>query len=551
MTIKKKILLNSLLMLALSIFMIAFIIIRMLSIQSSNQDYMKVLLTVQELRAETKATMQSLNTFAYNMTDGNKQDAEQQLELTDKLFKQADGLLKEKESKQILSKAQAKFTDLKSQSLDALKDENAPEVKRQSLRTLGITNDLYMLDLYTSNHYEFLQASLKSKISFVITFALIGSIILLVVTAVVVMRMANGITNPLKKLAKNAQEIASGNLIVDHVEYKHHDELGLLNDAFSKMVDHLSNLLTSIEHASEKVDLFAKELETENQTLTESSNQIAVSTDELSKGAQSISEDLQSSVELIEQMDRQFADNVEKAGKSVEFANDANTVIMDGRNAINEQKSFIENNVKATRTIEQATNNFIQYAVKIEDMAKVVSDIADQTNLLALNAAIEAARAGEAGKGFAVVAEEVKKLAEDSTQATKQIFEMVNFIKNGLTSITSSVEEGVKIADQQNRNMNRTLEVFEQIEEKVKGITSVLEELVSGVDRSKKSNEYVLQNVESISAVVEETAAGSEEISASTQEQKHSISKMVEKVSSLRELTESLNATMSQFKLKE
>jgi len=310
-------------------------------------------------------------------------------------------------------------------------------------------------------------------------------------------------------------------------------------------------LLTSIEHASEKVDLFAKELETENQTLTESSNQIAVSTDELSKGAQSISEDLQSSVELIEQMDRQFADNVEKAGKSVEFANDANTVIMDGRNAINEQKSFIENNVKATRTIEQATNNFIQYAVKIEDMAKVVSDIADQTNLLALNAAIEAARAGEAGKGFAVVAEEVKKLAEDSTQATKQIFEMVNFIKNGLTSITSSVEEGVKIADQQNRNMNRTLEVFEQIEEKVKGITSVLEELVSGVDRSKKSNEYVLQNVESISAVVEETAAGSEEISASTQEQKHSISKMVEKVSSLRELTESLNATMSQFKLKE
>ncbi|MEK4221874.1 hypothetical protein N1I86_07465 [Bacillus sp. FSL W8-0116] len=71
------------------------------------------------------------------------------------------------------------------------------------------------------------------------------------------------------------------------------------------------------------------------------------------------------------------------------------------------------------------------------------------------------------------------------------------------------------------------------------------------VDRSKKSNEYVLQNVESISAVVEETAAGSEEISASTQEQKNSISKMVEKVSSLRELTESLNATMSQFKLKE
>jgi methyl-accepting chemotaxis protein len=549
MTIKKKILLNSFITLALSIFMIAFIIIRMLSIQSSNQDYMNVLLTVQELRAETKATMQSLNNFAYNMTEGNKQDAIKQLETTDKLFKKADELLQEKDSKQILNKAKTKFTNLKSQSLDALNAENATEVKRQSLRTQGITNDLYMLDLYTSNHYDFLQKSLEAKIEFVITFAFIGIIIITIITTGVFIRMANTITNPLKKLAKNAQEIATGNLLVTNVEYKHHDELGLLNDAFSKMVDQLTNLLTSIEHASQKVDLFAKELETENQALTESSNQIAISTDELSRGAQSISEDLQSSVELIEQMDQEFAYNVKRAEQSVEYANAANSVIHNGRNAINEQKSLILENVKATHSIEQATKEFTNYALKIEDMAKAVSDIANQTNLLALNAAIEAARAGEAGKGFAVVAEEVRKLADDSTQATQQIFEMVNLIKNGLTSVSSSVEEGVKIADQQNENMNQTLEAFEQIEEKVRGISTVLEELVTGVDRSKKSNEHILQNVESISAVVEETAAGSEEISASTVEQLHSISKMAEKVTSFRELTDNLNAMISQFKL--
>ncbi|MBE3571267.1 MAG: methyl-accepting chemotaxis protein, partial [Bacillales bacterium] len=301
MTIKKKILLNSFITLALSIFIIAFIIVRMLSIQSSNQDYMNAILAVQELRAETKATMQSLNNFAYNMTEGNKRDAEKQLEATDKLFKKVYGLLQRKESKQTLKKAQNKFMNLKSQSLDALNAENATEVKRQSLRTQGITNDLYILDIYTSNHYDFLQKSLKSKIDFVITFALVGSIIVTIITIVVFVRMANSITNPLKKLAENAQEIAAGNLVVDNVEYKHHDELGTLNDAFSKMVDHLKNLLTSIDHASQKVDLFAKELETENKALTDSSNQIAVSTDELSRGAQSISEDLQSSVELIEQ----------------------------------------------------------------------------------------------------------------------------------------------------------------------------------------------------------------------------------------------------------
>ncbi|TYR80440.1 methyl-accepting chemotaxis protein [Priestia megaterium] len=551
MTIKKKILINSLIALALSILMIIFIIVRMLSIQSSNKDYVNVLLTVQELKAETKATMQSLNTYAYNMTDGNKNDALNQLAIMEKLLTKTDGVVNEKKAQAILKQAQTKFTALNKQSVDALKSGNASEVKRQSLRTQGISNDIYMLDLYTSSHYDYLQEVLKSKIGFIINFAIIGSLLLILVTTFIIVRMANGITAPLKQLAENAQKVSDGNLLVTNVTYKHNDELGLLNKAFSKMVDQLTSLLTSIENASQKVDHFTKELEKENQSLTESSRQVAVSTDELSSGAQSISEDLQSSVDLIEQMDKEFAHNVSRAQQSVNYTHEANEVISNGRKTIDEQKELIVTSVKATRSIEQATTNFTNYALKIEDMAKTVSYIADQTNLLALNAAIEAARAGEAGKGFAVVADEIRKLAENSTQATKQIFEMVNLIKAGLTSISSSVEEGVKITDDQNMNMNRTLANFEQIEEKVQSISTVLEDLVSGVDHSKKSNEHVLQNIESISAVVEETAAGSEEISASTAEQLYSMDKIVERISSLRKLTEELNTTVSEFKLKD
>jgi len=550
MSIKKKILLNSLIGLVLSILMIAFIIIRMLAMQTSNQDYVKVLLKVGSLKAETNASMQSLNTFAYNMTDANKDQAIKDLEDTGTIYKELDSILKEKQSNKVLKNAETKFNILQTEALAALKEANASEVKRQSLRTQGIANDIYVLDLYTSNHYNYLEDSMKSNINFVIMFALIGSVILAIVTILLVLRMANNITNPLKKLAENAKEISAGNLLVSHVDYKHNDELGVLNQSFTKMVEQLTSILTSVDTASQKIDQFAKEFETEHKSLTETSNQVAVSTEELSRGTQSISEDLQSSVELVELMDQEFANNVARAQQSVTYARGANEVISVGREAINEQKSLITKNIKATRTIEAATKDFSIYAGKIEDMAKAVSEIANQTNLLALNAAIEAARAGEAGKGFAVVSDEVRKLAEHSTQATKQIFETVNLIKNGLTSISASVEVGVGITDQQNTNINRTLETFEQIEEKVTGISDVLDRLVTGVDTSKKSNEHVLQNVESISAIVEETAAGSEEISASTVEQLHSITKVDEKVSSLKELTESLNITISHFQLK-
>jgi len=216
---------------------------------------------------------------------------------------------------------------------------------------------------------------------------------------------------------------------------------------------------------------------------------------------------------------------------------------------VNEQRALIDNNNEASKSIEKATEQFTQYAGSIEEMAKTVSDIAAQTNLLALNAAIEAARAGEAGKGFAVVASEVRKLADASTAATTQIFDMVNLIKGGLSSIAESVGKGVEIATAQDDNVTRTLNAFTNIEDKMDSITEALENLVAGAVTSQQFNNTVLENTENISAVVEQTAAGSEEISASAEEQLNSIGKVVDKVTALRELTEDLNTMIARFKL--
>jgi methyl-accepting chemotaxis protein len=169
--------------------------------------------------------------------------------------------------------------------------------------------------------------------------------------------------------------------------------------------------------------------------------------------------------------------------------------------------------------------------------------------LLALNAAIEAARAGEAGKGFAVVAEEVRKLAEQSAQATKQIFQTVSLIKHGVSTVSGAVARAVKIAEQQSQSIETTTKAFAEIEDKVSGISADIQALVDDVIMSKQLEEKVLQNVESISAVVEQSAAGSEEIAASMAEQLTAFEKMVEKVTKLRQLTDELHEVMAKFRM--
>ncbi|TDL80677.1 methyl-accepting chemotaxis protein [Peribacillus frigoritolerans] len=549
MSLKKKLLLNSLSIIIMATLMIGFIIVNMLSIQSSNQNEIPVLLDIEKLQGELTVTKQSLNNFAFTMTDAQKEETLQALQRNEKLLEELNQIVKDKNTKQALQKASNKFTALKEETGQALNEKNQAEAKRQSVRVDGVSNDVHLMNIYANERYEMLQENLKNQIEFVILSAIIGTVLLISLSSYIVIRMTNAITKPLKGLSHQANEIASGNLAVKMITYKGKDEIAALNDSFTAMTHQLKGLLFSIDSVSKEVEGFAKDLEGENRTLTEISNQVAVSTDELSAGSQSISTDLQDAVTLIERMDFDFSENVNRSEQSVQYGNETVNAITSGQNAIKAQRLLIAENMNTTRQIEESTKTFIGYMTKIEDMAKVVSNIANQTNLLALNAAIEAARAGEAGKGFAVVAAEVRKLAEESTGATSQIFEMVSLIQSGISSISESVVNGVTIAQKQQIGMDHTTSAFKDIDLKVKGITSELKELKTGMLNSKELGEQVLQNVESISAVVEETAAGSEEISASTTEQLLAFEKMVEKVVELRQLTDDLNQTLSKFKL--
>jgi hypothetical protein len=155
---------------------------------------------------------------------------------------------------------------------------------------------------------------------------------------------------------------------------------------------------------------------------------------------------------------------------------------------------------------------------QIGEIVQVIDDIADQTNLLALNAAIEAARAGEQGRGFAVVADEVRKLAERTTQATKEIAAMIRQIQKDTSGAVESMMHGKKEVESGKELARKAGESLKEI---ITGATNVVDTVTlvaTGSERQSAASAEIARNIDAISTVTQETATGTEQIAKAAED---------------------------------
>jgi methyl-accepting chemotaxis protein len=294
---------------------------------------------------------------------------------------------------------------------------------------------------------------------------------------------------PIQEATVVLNEIANGNLTAKmKKEYK--GDYELIKDNINKVVDSLNDILIKVINNSHELD-----------TMTGS---IYDGTEELVSGADRQKSQTHEVASAIEQMTITIQDNSKNAITTAELAESAGEKAKEGGRVVSETIAGIQRIAdvvnKSEKTIQELANN----TNKIGEIIKVINEIADQTNLLALNAAIEAARAGEQGRGFAVVADEVRKLAERTTNATEEIEGMLGRIQKDTSDAVLVINEGTREVE---NGKKLAFEANTALEEIIKGADEVsvtIKQLAAANEEQSTTSSVISKNVENIRLVTDE-----------------------------------------------
>lgn len=310
--------------------------------------------------------------------------------------------------------------------------------------------------------------------------------------------ITRSITLPLSEAVTVATRIASGDL-THRIDSKSTDEVGKLMQALKEMNESLSKLIHEARENSDEVSSAATELAT-------ASGQVSSSSQYQSEAASSMAAAIEEMTVSITQISEHANDAHRLAIESSTRADEGGTII---HGTISDMQKIAASVTESAQTVKELA----QQSEHISGIVNVIKEVAEQTNLLALNAAIEAARAGEQGRGFAVVADEVRKLAERTSQSTIEISGMISQIQEGIQRVSGSMQDGVarvkKGVDQANRAGESVTAInhdSQRVVSTVNDINAALKEQSAATNEIAKSVERIAQMAEENNAAVEETS---------------------------------------------
>ena len=376
-----------------------------------------------------------------------------------------------------------------------------------------------------------------------------SSVFAILISLVLGQSISNSVSRPLAKIVGESEAIAGGNLTTQDLILNRKDEIGKLTLEFNRMKDSLRQLIRDAVSVSEQVAASSEELTASAGQSAQASTNIATSIATVADGADrqvtAVNETSAVVQEISATMEELSATAAEMSTMSEQMA----AAAIEGKTSIEQAVKQMGQVGVGAKQAQDAAEGLKASSAQIGEIVGLISTIAGQTNLLALNAAIEAARAGEQGRGFAVVAEEVRKLAEQSEAAARQIKTLVGANHESIGKVVGAIDFAIRDITAGVELVNVAGDNFGAINGQVRQVTDQVVLIAKAVNEAAEGTQRIVGSIREVESISRDSAAESQTVSAATEEQTASMEEIASSSQVLAQLATNLQSSLMKFQV--